>query len=262
MAVNTTLSGLSQTAASNGPDGASDPPSSFDDAVKYALSFIATLRDGKGFAAEVDVASAATTDIGGANSFFVRVTGTTTITSLGTSYNGPRFIRFAGALTLTHNASSLVLPGWANITTAAGDTCVATPISGGWVVSQYTRASGGLVSQTGTAPTYGARAWVNFNGITGAIRSSGNVSAVTRNAAGDYTITFSTDMPDANYCITGTASRTGTSGSAGVGYTLTANDNVAARTASACRVAVLGNAGDGAYDQMLDSPQVNVVFFR
>lgn len=53
MSVNTTLAGLSQTAASNGPDGASDPPSSLDDAIRYALSFIAQLRDGNGFTAQL-----------------------------------------------------------------------------------------------------------------------------------------------------------------------------------------------------------------
>lgn len=49
MAVNTTLSGLSQTAASNGPDGTTDAPSTLDDAQRYALSFTAQLRDGNGF---------------------------------------------------------------------------------------------------------------------------------------------------------------------------------------------------------------------
>jgi hypothetical protein len=43
-------------------------------------------------------------------------------------------MRFAGALTLTHNATTLILPGGANITTAAGDTAVAIPVSGGWYV--------------------------------------------------------------------------------------------------------------------------------
>lgn len=141
MAINTTIGGLSQSPGSNGPDGGADAPSSLDDALKYHGAFIAQLRDGKGFSAELDVTSAATCDIGGANSFLVRITGTTTITSFGTNYSGPRFIRFGGALTLTHNSSSLILPGTANITTAAGDTCIAVPISGGWAVHNYQRAS-------------------------------------------------------------------------------------------------------------------------
>jgi hypothetical protein len=48
------------------------------------------------------------------------------------------------------------------------------------------------------------RAWVNFNGVSGAsIRASFNVSSVTRNATGDYTLNFTNAMPDANYAATG-----------------------------------------------------------
>jgi hypothetical protein len=52
-----------------------------------------------------------------------------------------------------------------------------------------------------------AKAWVNFDGTTspGTIRSSYNVSSVTRNAAGQYTVSFTTPMTDANYTLTGTA---------------------------------------------------------
>lgn len=59
---------------------------------------------------------------------------------------------------------------------------------------------------TGSAPTYAVRAWVNFNG-TGAvsIRSSGNVSSITDNGVGDYTINFTTAMPDADYVLSGMA---------------------------------------------------------
>jgi hypothetical protein len=53
---------------------------------------------------------------------------------------------------------------------------------------------------TGTAPVYACRAWVNFNGTgTVAIRASGNVSSITDNGIGRYTINFATEMPDANY---------------------------------------------------------------
>jgi len=50
-----------------------------------------------------------------------------------------------------------------------------------------------------SAVAYGCRAWVNFNGSSGAIRASGNVSSVTYNGAGDYTVNFTNAMPDANY---------------------------------------------------------------
>jgi hypothetical protein len=50
------------------------------------------------------------------------------------------------------------------------------------------------------ATVYGCRAWVNFNGSgTVAIRGSGNVSSITDNSTGNYTVNFATDMPDTNY---------------------------------------------------------------
>jgi hypothetical protein len=49
-------------------------------------------------------------------------------------------------------------------------------------------------------PASMCRAWVNFNGTgTVAIRASNNVSSITDNGVGDYTVNFATEMPDANY---------------------------------------------------------------
>ena len=57
-----------------------------------------------------------------------------------------------------------------------------------------------LFNATGSAPVYACRAWVNFDGTgTVSIRESGNVSSITDNATGDYTVNFTTAMPDANY---------------------------------------------------------------
>ncbi len=90
------------------------------------------------------VASATTTDIGAAATSEVLITGTTTITGLGTSNAGIRRRgRFEGILTLTHNGTSLILPGAANITTAANDRFEALSLgSGNWIVTSYVRASG------------------------------------------------------------------------------------------------------------------------
>ena len=64
-------------------------------------------------------------------------------------------------------------------------------------------ASGNLAFNSGygsSAVAYGCRAWVNFNGAgTVAIRASGNVSSITDNGVGDYTVNFTTAMVDANY---------------------------------------------------------------
>jgi len=65
----------------------------------------------------------------------------------------------------------------------------------------------GALNATGSAPIYACRAWVNFNGTgTVAIRASGNVSSITDNGTGDYTVNFATAMPDANYSVAGTSS--------------------------------------------------------
>jgi hypothetical protein len=59
-----------------------------------------------------------------------------------------------------------------------------------------------LSTASGSAPSYSARAWVNFNGTgTVAIRASGNVTSITDNGTGDYTVNFTTAMPDANYSV-------------------------------------------------------------
>lgn len=67
-----------------------------------------------------------------------------------------------------------------------------------WVAND-TRAKTAL-NASGSAPIYACRAWVNFNGSgTVAIRASGNVSSITDNGVGFYTVNFTTAMPDANY---------------------------------------------------------------
>lgn len=91
-----------------------------------------------------DIASASSIDLGAATGQFVDVTGTTTITALGTVAAGTtRWVRFTGALTLTHNATSLILPGAANIATANGDiACFASLGSGNWQCMFFSPAAG------------------------------------------------------------------------------------------------------------------------
>lgn len=75
--------------------------------------------------------------------------------------------------------------------------------------------SGNLLFNSGygsVATAYGCRAWVNFNGTgTVAIRASGNVTSITDNGVGDYTVNFTTAMTDANYAavISGGATANG-----------------------------------------------------
>lgn len=109
-----------------------------------------------------DLASATTTDIGAVLGNYVHVTGTTTITSLGTIAKGARrVVEFAGILTLTNNAN-IILPTGQSITTAAGD--VAQFISEGagvWRCVGYMRASGASIVSTAVVNSLAADVALN-----------------------------------------------------------------------------------------------------
>jgi hypothetical protein len=98
------------------------------------------------FGAEIPIASAATTDLGSTPNHCNLITGTTTITSFGTSAQtiAPIYImRFAASLTITFNATSMILPGGASIVTMAGDAAIFEYLgSGNWKCMFY-QSSGG-----------------------------------------------------------------------------------------------------------------------
>lgn len=96
-----------------------------------------------GAGAEQDVASSTTTDLTASPAFRYRITGTNAITALTLGNNKWALLRFAAALTLTYNATSLILPTAANIATEAGDTALITSDGSGNIrVVAYQRASG------------------------------------------------------------------------------------------------------------------------
>ncbi|UIY28686.1 hypothetical protein LZK73_18320 [Neorhizobium galegae] len=108
-----------------------------------------------------DIASAATTSLGTLSSQFIRITGSVAITSFGVADAGTRkHLQFAAPLTLTHNATSLILPNNGNnIVTAAGDTCVAISLgAGNWVIVSYQRAA------SSNAPIGEGQTWQNVTG--------------------------------------------------------------------------------------------------
>jgi hypothetical protein len=99
------------------------------------------------------------------------------------------------------------------------------------------------------ATAFGCRAWVNFNGTgTVAIRSSGNVSSITDNGTGDYTVNFTTAMPDANY------SAVGSSGEYMFGMW--------SQAAGSCTVRVTYTTNLGGAYAFVDNPTMNVSVFR
>jgi hypothetical protein len=112
----------------------------------------------------------------------------------------------------------------------------------------------GFNSGYGSAATaYGCRAWVNFNGTgTVAIRASGNVTSITDNGTGNYTVNFTNAIVDANYSF---ALNSGNP--SGSGEDLWAQIQNATPTVSALRFSTSKN-GTGAYD----APYVSAVIFR
>jgi hypothetical protein len=97
-----------------------------------------------------------------------------------------------------------------------------------------------------------AKAWVNFNGTgTVAIRAAFNVSSITDNGVGDYTVNFTTAMPDANYAIAGLA------GSAASGA-LKAITKSGTPTTSSFDI----NTYDGSFVTETDLEFVDIAIFR
>lgn len=97
------------------------------------------------------------------------------------------------------------------------------------------------------------RAWVNFNGSTAAIRASFNVTSVTKNGTGDFTLNFTNALADANYSVVGS------SGTAASDYRIFVPNFNAAPTASACRIRTGVPSSIG---PATDDPYSNVAIFR
>lgn len=131
-----------------------------------------------------DLASAGTVTLASATGNVVHVTGTTTITSFGNASEGlTRTVIFDGALTLTHNATSLILPTGANITTAAGDVAsFVCDSTNNWRCLGYARKNGQpLASGSSASPV---------NALT---NSSGTVT-VDCSLGRDFTITLGANV--------------------------------------------------------------------
>lgn len=150
----TSASGYYKLTVVNQAGSASD----FADAVSVLLAFDSdastsaftggTLTSALNEAPAVTLASASTVNIGAAAANTINVTGTTTITAFDSIADGAlRRLIFGGILTLTYNATSLILPTAASITTAAGDSAVFLSLgSGNWRCVGYTRADGTSLS--------------------------------------------------------------------------------------------------------------------
>ena len=146
-------------------------------------------------ATTLNVGGAATTVSLGA------ATGTTTINNANTVVTGDLAVNGAditttstGTATVFNTNATTVNVGGAATTLSLGAATGTASVNN--ATFQFNSGYGSV------ATAYGCRAWVNFNGTgTVAIRASGNVSSITDNNTGDYTLNFVTSMPDVNYSL-------------------------------------------------------------
>jgi hypothetical protein len=143
----------------------------------------------------------------------------------------------------------------------AGSNTITLPASTGTAIISDASANIQFNSGYGSVATaYGCRAWVNFNGTgTIAIRGSGNVTSITDNGVGDYTVNFTTAMPDANYAMCGSIRNTQTYAQVQSGAPTIAQST--APTTSAIRINT-PTMGDGNTRANIDSDYVSVSIFR
>jgi hypothetical protein len=148
-------------------------------------------------------ANATTLNVGGAATTVSlgAATGTTTINNANTVVTGDLAVNGAditttstGTATVFNTNATTVNVGGAATTLSLGAATGTASVNN--ATFQFNSGYGSV------ATAYGCRAWVNFNGTgTVAIRASGNVSSITDNGTGDYTVNFTTAMPDANYSV-------------------------------------------------------------
>ena len=154
-----------------------------------------------------------------------------------------------------------VASGGSGVTTSTGTGAVVlstspaltTPALGTPASGVLTNCTGAVVAAlstaSGSAPSYSARAWVNFNGTgTVAIQASGNVTSITDNGTGDYTINFTTAMPDGNYSFVGAVQYVNTGGLANQNIIFGMNDGANFVTTTALRVRAYVSAANTSYD--------------
>jgi len=192
MPVPSSISDLTTTAATNSPAGSESAKGIVDDYLRAHASFIRQNSDLiKG--PTTTLASASTVNIGFPNTINIAITGITTINAFDTYDEGAiRYVVFQGAMTLTHNAGTLVLPGAANILTVSGDVGIFKSNGAGkWTCMVYQRAAGHVTPAQVLTLLSGAT-------ITGNVTFSGRV-LVADGTAPAPSITFASDLDTGFY---------------------------------------------------------------
>jgi hypothetical protein len=149
--VASTLAAWSSTDASNSPSGATTIGTGLDDNLRAIQAVIVRGLSHKGS----DIASTTTTDVGAVEGLMNDITGDETVTGLGTVRAGIlKVLKFEGAVTLTHNTTSLILPGASNIVAVDGDVGIfISEGSGNWRCLHYMKTAGGVLGPVLSAET-------------------------------------------------------------------------------------------------------------
>ena len=152
--------------------------------------------------------------------------------------------------------------------TLSGDT--ATLGSGVAMAANHSGVKTAL-NASGTAPIYAARAWVNFNGGKNAagssntdntnrlINGSANVTSVLRNAEGDYTITFTTAIPN-TFAMTGSVWSGNTDGARGISGVMFATADTT-DSGTSCRVFTMYGSNASTNGAKEDPALCTLIFF-
>ena len=158
-----------------------------------------------------------------------------------------------GDVVTVTSAGNVTVSGVLAATTLSG------AVTGGAVSGTTGSFSGNLSFNSGygsAAVAYGCRAWVNFTSAgTVTIRASGNVTSITDNGVGDFTVNFTNALPDANYSM-GAAGEI----AAGTNYNVIQFNQNTAPTTSAVRLTSLNQSGG--VPAVFDSARVTISIFR
>jgi hypothetical protein len=134
---------------------------------------------------------------------------------------------------------------------SAGSNNIVLGTDGSTRVTTLADSAGANTSTPAEIASGRAKAWVNFNGSgTVAIRASYNVSSITDNGVGDYTVNFAAAMVDANYATAGSGRSTGISNGVTLGTITCSTSNVQVSTTS------------GSANSVIDTNDISVAIFR
>ena len=162
----------------------------------------------------------------------ITLDGSTNNIAIGANATGPSYLRLYEDTDNGTHYIDIIAPA-----TVTSNRTLTLPDTTGTILNDQSNIETQVKTATnssGSAPVYAARAWVNFNG-TGviAIRGSGNVSSITDNNTGDYTVNFSTSMPDSNYSVVALGNTGSNNGYITLISTASGSCNITTRTSAA-----------------------------